>query len=41
MGVIEKCIGWVLVYPFLGGFFIKSAKRMCTYDYVKNRIGTF
>ena len=24
-----------LVYPFLGGFFIKSAKRMCRCDYVK------
>ena len=21
LGIIEKCIGWVLVYPFLGGFF--------------------
>ena len=39
---MEKCIGWVLLYPFLGDFvLIKSAKRMCIYDYVKNRIGTF
>ena len=37
---MEKCIGWFLVYPFLGGFFIKSAKRMCICDYVENRIGT-
>ena len=21
LGIIEKCIGWVLVYPFLGVFF--------------------
>ena len=26
--------------PFFSGFFIKSAKRMCICDYVKNRIGT-
>ena len=26
--------------PFFSGFFIKSAKRMCTCDYVKNLIGT-
>ena len=33
--VIEKCIGWVLVYPFFGGgFFIKNAKKMCICDYV-------
>ena len=25
---------------FRGFFFIKSAKRMCIYDYVKNRIGS-
>ena len=27
--------------PIFRGFFIKSAKRMCICDYVKNRIGTF
>ena len=33
--VIEKCIGWVLVYPFFwGGVFIKNAKKMCICDYV-------
>ena len=40
MGIIEKCIVWFLVYPFLGrggGRVIKSAKRMCMCDYVKNR----
>ena len=26
---------------FRGSFFIKSAKKMRIYDYVKNRIGTF
>ena len=26
--------------PIFRGFFIKSAKRMCICDYVKNRIGT-
>ena len=26
---------------FRGVFFIKSAKKMCIYDYVENRIGTF
>ena len=26
--------------PIFRGFFIKSAKRMCIYDCVKNRIGT-
>ena len=31
LGIIEKCMGWVIVYPFLGVFFIKSAKRMCIY----------
>ena len=31
----------VLVYPFSGGFFIKSTKRMCICDYIKNGIGTF
>ena len=41
LGVIEKGIGWFLLYPFLGVFFIKSAKKMCVYDYVKNGIGTF
>ena len=41
MGVIEKCIGWVLVYPFLGGFFIKSARRTCICDYVISGIGTY
>ena len=30
LGVIEKCIGWVLVYPFLGGFLLKVQKR-CVY----------
>ena len=35
LGIIEKCIGQVLVYPFLGVFFfIKSAKRMCICEYV-------
>ena len=38
---MEKCISWVLVYPFLGGFLIKSARRMCICEYVKNRIGTY
>ena len=41
LGVIEKCIGQFLVYPFLGVFLIKSAKSMCICNYVKNRIGTF
>ena len=41
LGIIEKCIGCFLVYPFLGVFLIKSAKRMYIYDYVKNGIGTF
>ena len=41
LGIIEKCIGCFLVYPFLGGFFIKSGKKMCICDYVKNRISTF
>ena len=27
--------------PIFRGFFIKSAKRMCICDYVKNHIGTF
>ena len=27
--------------PIFRGFFIKSAKRMCICNYVKNRIGTF
>ena len=27
--------------PIFRGFFIKSAKRMCICDYVKNRIDTF
>ena len=40
LGITEKCIGCFLVYSFLGVFFIKSAKRMCICDYVKNRIGT-
>ena len=26
---------------FRGVFFIKSAKRMCMYEYVKNCIGTY
>ena len=30
LGVIEKCIGCVLVYPFLGGFLLKVQKR-CVY----------
>ena len=42
LAIIGKCIGCCLAYPFLGEFFfIKSAKRMCICDYVKNRIGTF
>ena len=41
MGVIEKCIGWILVYPFLGGFFIKNAKRMCICEYVIFGIDAF
>ena len=41
LDVIEKYIGWFLVYPFLGGFFIKSAKKMCICEYVKNCVGTF
>ena len=41
MGIIEKCIGCFFVYPFLGGFFIKSAIKMGICDYVKNQIGTF
>ena len=40
MGIIEKYIGWFLVYLFERGFFIKSAKRMCICDYVKNHVGT-
>ena len=41
MGVIEKCIGWVLVYPFLGGLFlIKNTKRMCICEYVIFSIDT-
>ena len=27
--------------PIFRGFFIKSAKKMCIYDYAKNRIDTF
>ena len=29
LGIIEKCIGWFLIYLFLGFFFflIKSAKK--------------
>ena len=38
--MIENCIGCFLVYPFLGGFCIKSAKMMFICDYVKNHIGT-
>ena len=41
LGITEKCIGCFLVYLFLEGFFIKSVKRICIYDYVKSRIGTF
>ena len=41
LGIIEKCIGCFLVYPFLGVFFIKSGKKMRICDYVKNRISTF
>ena len=41
LGVIEKCIGWFRVYLLLGGFFIKSAKRMCIYDYIIFSIDTF
>ena len=41
LGVIEKCIGWFLLCLFLGGFFIKRAKKICIYDYVKSGIGTF
>ena len=41
-GFIEKCVGCFLVYLFLkGSFFIKSAKRLCICDYVKNCIVTF
>ena len=25
--MIEKCVGCVLVYPFLGGFFIKKCEK--------------
>ena len=41
MSVIEKCIGWVIVYQFLGLFFIKSAKRMCIGEYVIFSINIF
>ena len=41
LGVKEKCIGLVLVYPFLGFYFIKSAKRICICDYVIFGIGTY
>ena len=30
LGIIEKCIGWFLVYPFLGCFLLKVQKR-CVY----------
>ena len=41
LGTIEKCMGWFLVYLFLGSFFIKSAKRMCMGDYAIFAIGTY
>ena len=42
LGIIEKCIGWVVAYPFLGVFFfIKCAKRMCICEYFNNRIATY
>ena len=41
LGIIEKCIGWVLVYPFLGRLFIKSAKKMCICEYVIFGIDTY
>ena len=41
LSVIEKCIGWILVYPFLGAFLIKSAKRMCICEYVIFSIDIF
>ena len=31
MGVIEKCIGWVFVYPFLGGGGLLKGQKRCVY----------
>ena len=31
LGIIEKCIGWVLVYPFLGFFFLLKVQKGCVY----------
>ena len=31
LGIIEKCVGCFLVYPFLGAFFIKKCKKKCVY----------
>ena len=30
LGIIEKCMGWVVVYPFLGVFLLKVQKE-CVY----------
>ena len=37
---MEKCVGRFLVYPIFRVFLLKSVKRMCICDYVKNRIDT-
>ena len=31
LGVIEKYIGWVLVYPFLGVFILLKVQKGCVY----------
>ena len=43
IGIIEKCVGCILVYPFLeggGGGLLKNVKKVCICDYDKNRIVT-
>ena len=37
---MEKCVGGLLVYLFLGVFLLTCVKRVCICNYDKNRIAT-